>query len=514
MRILLYNQNPVVEKLVTLSTKKTSDDIINIRSTDELIEESVDLLLVDDDAFIIDDTCYDKIKEKIKFKKSCLIASRDSESRADFDDILYKPFLPTDLVTELERLKESTNSIEEPVEEGVIDNLNLDELNEVDENPAATEHTGEELNLDGLLDDMEDTDSQEPESIKSVVLEDSELDQALADLDAPEEDTKVTDLDSGSNEVNLDTEINLDDALDSAEDELNAFLDSVNNEPEKVDEITDLDSDTEVNLDSNIETQKDDVVETAETPKDDVVETVKTPKDDVVENIETPKDDVVENIETPKDDVVENIETPKDDVVETAETSKDDVVETAETPKDEVVENIETSKDDVVETAETPKDEVVENIETPKDDAVETAETPKDEVVENIETPKDDVVETVETPKDDVETAETSNSEISEIDNLSEHEVGKALGEDIPEPEPKTDEVAIPVPIPVPVPQTEKEEKVTEEPKVEIAKTQEVSGDLNTIMELLKQLDSVGLKKVLNGMELNISIKFKETESE
>ena len=393
MRILLYNQNPVVEKLVTLSTKKTSDDIINIRSTDELIEESVDLLLVDDDAFIIDDTCYDKIKEKIKFKKSCLIASRDSESRADFDDILYKPFLPTDLVTELERLKESTNSIEEPVEEGVIDNLNLDELNEVDENPAATEHTGEELNLDGLLDDMEDTDSQEPESIKSVVLEDSELDQALADLDAPEEDTKVTDLDSGSNEVNLDTEINLDDALDSAEDELNAFLDSVNNEPEKVDEITDLDSDTEVNLDSNIETQKDDVVETAETPKDDVVETV-------------------------------------------------------------------------------------------------------------------------ETPKDDVETAETSNSEISEIDNLSEHEVGKALGEDIPEPEPKTDEVAIPVPIPVPVPQTEKEEKVTEEPKVEIAKTQEVSGDLNTIMELLKQLDSVGLKKVLNGMELNISIKFKETESE
>ena len=504
MRILLYNQNPVVEKLVTLSTKKTSDDIINIRSTDELIEESVDLLLVDDDAFIIDDTCYDKIKEKIKFKKSCLIASRDSESRADFDDILYKPFLPTDLVTELERLKESTNSIEEPVEEGVIDNLNLDELNEVDENPAATEHTGEELNLDGLLDDMEDTDSQEPESIKSVVLEDSELDQALADLDAPEEDTKVTDLDSGSNEVNLDTEINLDDALDSAEDELNAFLDSVNNEPEKVDEITDLDSDTEVNLDSNIETQKDDVVETAETPKDEVVE-----------NLETPKDDVVETAETSKDDVVENIETPKDDVVETAETSKDDVVENIETPKDDVVENIETPKNDVVETVETPKDDVVETVETPKDDVVETVETPKDEVIETVETPKDEVVETVETPKDDVvETAETSNSEISEIDNLSEHEVGKALGEDIPEPEPKTDEVAIPVPIPVPVPQTEKEEKVTEEPKVEIAKTQEVSGDLDTIMALLKQLDSVGLKKVLNGMELNISIKFKETESE
>jgi hypothetical protein len=35
------------------------------------------------------------------------------------------------------------------------------------------------------------------------------------------------------------------------------------------------------------------------------------------------------------------------------------------------------------------------------------------------------------------------------------------------------------------------------------------SGDLETIMALLKQLDTVGLKKVLDGMEVNISISFK-----
>ncbi len=69
MKILLYNQNPVVEKLVVLSARKSRDQVINVRSLDELISEEVELLLIDDDVFIIDEDSFEVIKSKVKFKK-------------------------------------------------------------------------------------------------------------------------------------------------------------------------------------------------------------------------------------------------------------------------------------------------------------------------------------------------------------------------------------------------------------------------------------------------------------
>ena len=39
-----------------------------------------------------------------------------------------------------------------------------------------------------------------------------------------------------------------------------------------------------------------------------------------------------------------------------------------------------------------------------------------------------------------------------------------------------------------------------------------VSGDIDTLMAILKQLDTQGLKKVLDGMELEIKISFKSNE--
>ena len=101
MRILLYNQNPVVEKLVALSSKKRSDEVVNIRGLDEIIEEKVDLVLIDDGAFVIDTDCFEVIKEKISFKESCLICARDTEiDKSMFNSIIIKPFLPTDLIEE------------------------------------------------------------------------------------------------------------------------------------------------------------------------------------------------------------------------------------------------------------------------------------------------------------------------------------------------------------------------------------------------------------------------------
>ena len=156
MKILLYNQNPVVEKLVVLSARKSRDQVINVRSLDELISEEVELLLIDDDVFIIDEDSFEVIKSKVKFKKSCLIASRNSNvPKKDFDDVLQKPFLPTDLVAELEKLKKASEETKK-VEESPIDGLDFESLSKIDAPEKIEPKQNIELNLDGLLDDDDD----------------------------------------------------------------------------------------------------------------------------------------------------------------------------------------------------------------------------------------------------------------------------------------------------------------------------------------------------------------------
>ena len=51
MKILLLNDNPVVNKLVTLSAQKTSDELDVVNSIDDIDSRSYDLLVVDDTSY-------------------------------------------------------------------------------------------------------------------------------------------------------------------------------------------------------------------------------------------------------------------------------------------------------------------------------------------------------------------------------------------------------------------------------------------------------------------------------
>ncbi len=99
MKILLFNDNPVVQKLVALSAQKTKDELAVASSPEDIQESSCDLLIVDD-ALYSDET-FSAIKEYVVFKSTLLMATRGNAIPAGFDNVINKPFLPTDLVDTL-----------------------------------------------------------------------------------------------------------------------------------------------------------------------------------------------------------------------------------------------------------------------------------------------------------------------------------------------------------------------------------------------------------------------------
>jgi len=99
MNILLVNNDAVVAKLVKLSTQKTGDRLDIATSIDEIRDESYDLLILDGDLF--DREFLEKLNDKVIYAHSIFITTRESGETALFEKLLYKPFLPTELLVML-----------------------------------------------------------------------------------------------------------------------------------------------------------------------------------------------------------------------------------------------------------------------------------------------------------------------------------------------------------------------------------------------------------------------------
>lgn len=108
MKILLFNDNPVVRKLVALSAQKTKDELSVIWSVDEIQESDYDLLIIDDALY--SDELFESLKELVTYKSTLLMATRGKAVPAGFDNVINKPFLPTDLVDMFIKIDKKTSS--------------------------------------------------------------------------------------------------------------------------------------------------------------------------------------------------------------------------------------------------------------------------------------------------------------------------------------------------------------------------------------------------------------------
>ena len=251
MKILLLNDNPVVRKLVALSAQKTKDDLSVIWSVDEVEGDAYDLLIVDDAHY--SDEAMSALKEKIHYKTSLLMATRGNATPAGFDNVINKPFLPTDLVDLFSQiakdLKPSVGEVDEPrtadTKKAIVlddtmedkgfdithldDDLNLDDFDIEDEDDAFEAKTNvldheEVQELQGLLDDTDNFDIEDELSLDSLMEDESEEiavnDEALLEsldddiLQALEAKSPENELDAAMDEFDFDEDFLADDELE------------------------------------------------------------------------------------------------------------------------------------------------------------------------------------------------------------------------------------------------------------------------------------------------------------
>ena len=189
MKILLLNNNPIINKLVTLSAQKTSDELDVVGSIDEISDNGYNLLIVDD--MFYSEDLLQQIKEKTEFSKSLYICSKDSLHVEGFTSILKKPFLPTDLVELFSVFGKESDIVN--LDPNVSDNDKTDTQEiKIDESLEEDEAVEDNLSDDKFLfdeDNISDNElSLDEDDISESVLDKEEVQEVQELLDETEED--------------------------------------------------------------------------------------------------------------------------------------------------------------------------------------------------------------------------------------------------------------------------------------------------------------------------------------
>jgi uncharacterized membrane protein len=482
MKILLFNDNPVVRKLVALSAQKTKDELSVIWSVDEIEESGYDLLIIDD-ALYSDET-FAALKEHATFTTTLLMATRTQAVPTGFDHVINKPFLPTDLVDMFIAINKKVASTP-PAPEVPMYAINLEE----EELPASLEE-----------DDMFD----------SFHLDDTDLLAQLGDLDEQLEDDlpELGDFDDDILEPAI---------LDKAEvQEVQGLLDDTEDDLDFEEEITvkglddlelpknledDFDFEDELSLDEkSIPSLEDDLMFDDE-PSLDETKTPSLEDDLMLDNEFSFEDDSEDDLLSFDEKATESV---SDDASKIEEEFGD-----FELPKeleedfdfDEEVVPIESvpaeiSNDDLM-----LDDDEMDDLESLISNAVNDLDP------EELEYELDDSI--LEPLQEDIKDEALANDfdGLDEFDALDERELKMAIGEEIEEEEfepfedesePAEIEVAIDEPVAESVPSTQEME----------AHSSTHAEGVEALQALLKALSNEDVAKSLKGLNISININF------
>jgi DNA-binding response OmpR family regulator len=184
MNILLLNTNPVVSRLLSLC----------IRKEDMVLEEITDLSMVKLDKYdiaFIDDNAYEPevqdLLQDLMIGKKIFLAGKQGNIVAleAFDEVITKPFLPSQITAAIERFSNHAEEKEEHEEERFIFPLSQeerkDETVQTEEDSAKEEKESIEISQD-----PEVLDSNEIERIKALLEEEDEDDEEVLQIEDEE----------------------------------------------------------------------------------------------------------------------------------------------------------------------------------------------------------------------------------------------------------------------------------------------------------------------------------------
>ncbi len=475
MKIILFNQNPMITKLLESVSKKlelSMEDFNRYQELSTRLKEEPEWILIADDECLekLDQVDWLELKEIIsQNKNSVCMYKKGNEAQPfleGFEMKIKKPFLPTEILKILQKKLGSNMSELEPSQ-------NLDPTQEV-----------LETNWDELenLGDLEALVQEEPNNEE----------QLLPTLNDQEEKEEVKEEEK--------EEVKEEEKEEVKEEEKEEVKE------EEKEEVK--------------EEEKEEVKETPqeEKPKDDETQEGETLKDEEVskeletqEELEIPKEETQENKEEKQEKTqdspsAQELEAMQELVKEIQENSNENKKETQENTKSfqetqaqelEKQENTETPQESAEtpqESAETPQ----ESAETPQETEKQELEIPKDETQENAEIPQD-----AENPQETPQEKETQEDHYESIEDIPEPVMAQAMGEELP----FLNESVAKIP---------NNENDTETPKENVIKTPQEKEESDktssplelrlNLQDLLKSLNQESLKSLLENKTLSIKI--------
>ncbi|WQU09290.1 hypothetical protein KVC75_03370 [Helicobacter pylori] len=485
MKMILFNQNPMIEKLLESVSKKLELSIENFNHYQELsacLKKDPEWLLIADDECLekLDQVDWLELKEIIsQNKNSVCMYKKGNEMQPfleGFEMKMKKPFLPTEVLKILQKKLGSNASELEPSQnldptQEVLE-TNWDELENLGDLEAlAKEEPNNEEQLLPTLDvqeEKEEVKKEEKEEIKET----------------PQEEEKPKDDETQEGETLKDKEV-------SKELEMQEEVKEETQE-EQVKEQEPIKEETQENKEEKQE-------KTQDSPSAQELEAMQELVKEIQENSNEDKKETQESAEIPQDKEIQEVVTEKTQAQE-LEIPKEKTQESTEALQETQAHELEKQ-----EIAETPQE-----LEIPQ---AQEKETPQEETQEK-ETPKDESMQESAQNLQDKETPqeETQEDHYESIEDIPEPVMAKAMGEELPflnEAVAKTpnNENATETPKENAT-ETSKNENATESPQ-EKEQSDKTSSPLElhlNLQNLLKSLNQESLKSLLENKTLSIKI--------
>ncbi len=471
MKMILFNQNPMITKLLESVSKKLELPMENFNHYQELsvhLKEDPEWILIADDECLekLDQVDWLELKEIIsQNKNSVCMYKKGHEAQPfleGFEMKMKKPFLPTEVLKILQKKLGSDMSELEP-------NQNLDPTQEV------LETNWDELENLGDLEALAKEEPNNEEQLLPTLNDQEEKEEVKEEIkETPQEKEKPKDDETQESETSKDEEV-------SKELETQEKL-----------EIPKEETQEEVKEEIKEETQEEVKEETQE-------EQVKE-QEPIKEEMQEIKEEKQEK--TQDSPSVQELEAMQELVKEIQENSngqenKKETQESAEIPQDKEIQEVVTEKTQAQE-LEIPKEKTQESTESLQE--TQAHELEKQEIAE--------IPQDVEIPQE----KETQEDHYESIEDIPEPVMAKAMGEELP----FLNEAVAKTPNNENDTEISKNENDTETPKESDIKTPQEKEESDktssplelrlNLQDLLKSLNQESLKSLLENKTLSIKI--------
>ncbi|WP_231166897.1 hypothetical protein [Helicobacter pylori] len=469
MKMILFNQNPMITKLLESVSKKlelSMEDFNRYQELSTRLKEDPEWILIADDECLekLDQVDWLELKETIsQNKNSVCMYKKGNEAQPfleGFEMKIKKPFLPTEVLKVLQKKLGSNMSDLEPSQ-------NLDPAQEV-----------LETNWDELenLGDLEALVQEEPNNEE----------QLLPTLNDQKEKEEVKEEEKEEVKEEEKEEVKEEEKEEVKEEEKEEVKEE---EKEEVKEE-----------EKEEEKPKDNEIQEGETQKNEEV----SKELETQEELEIPKEETQEIKEEKQEKTQEQAKEQEPIKEETQENKEEKQEKTQDSPSAQELEAMQELVKEIQENSNGQEDkkETQENTETPQEKEKQDVETPQEKEKQDVET-QEKTQESAETPQEKTQKLEAQKDHYESIEDIPEPVMAQAMGEELP----FLNESVAKIPNNENDTETPKESAIkTPQEKEESDKTSSPLELRLNLQDLLKSLNQESLKSLLENKTLSIKI--------